>query len=126
MTINQTRQKLGRLVEPIFSLNVFQNTYSMIASQVKSTNLSLATVHQYSENVNSLVAVMAEHLGDEHMLYNIVMASNPLVIYALFARYHAITQYLVAADQSHERFAPTRNRNFFIDVFIDLWREIDV
>lgn len=126
MTINQMRQKLGRIMEPLFSLEEYQQTYTMIASQITDEGEIAATVHRYADHVDSFVAVLGEHVGDKRMLYNIVMISNPLVLYSFFVRYHLITQHLIASDQAAERSAPTRNREFLTEVFVDLWREIDV
>lgn len=127
MTINQIRQKLGRIVGPLFTMPEFQQVYQMIHAQIADDEDEVAaTIHHYADNVNSFVAVFGEHIGDSRMLYNIVKISNPLVIFSLFARYHLITQYLMAEDQSKERKVPTYNREFLTEIFVDLWDEINV
>jgi hypothetical protein len=122
MTVNQIRVRLGSLVKRLFT-EEFSKRYRMIASQAPAS--SLPSMHaQYSDDADSFIELAALHIKSRRMLNNLVRASNPLVLTIVYARYMGITEYLQSADQSAERSVSAKDRYFFTELFIDLWRDI--
>ena len=124
MTVNQMRQKLGRIVTKVFTPS-FSAKYEMISKQTLTLPRSAdSLVTTYAEDADAYIRLASQLLSDQASLDDLSRAANPLVIYVVFFRYHFVTQFLIAANQEEERVFPSQDAAFLRAVLIKNWKSL--
>ena len=119
MTTFQVREKLGKLVNGVFTKS-FSEKYTMIASQILDVSIA-STVAMHSDSADAYITLASKHIDDPKMLENLALCANPLVVFVVFARYHSMTQRFGTVDQKMNWSFPDESSSFLVAVLVDEW-----
>lgn len=120
MTVNKIRERLGRILTPVFSA-VFEAKYMILSDLPKDA--AAKVVEQNFELAVAYIGGIASHLGDEGFYCLAAQSAPPEVIFTVYNIYWQITRFLSSQDQQRDIYVYDSDAFFLTYMFTDFLAE---
>ena len=120
-TVNEIRQTLGTILEPIFTESFNAKYHDYVLKYKDSPDDFISAATDDSAGINILIGELVYNRHNPQLIEALIQSHSSKTLSGIFLRYHVLTQYLISLDQDSTIILPARQEDFCVELLSNYW-----